>query len=116
VHPNYADKHDGNHQPLLNHGPVLKINANQRYSSNSETGAMFRHLCEQADVPVQDFVMRSDLACGSTIGPITATELGVRTVDVGIPQWGMHSVRETCGTADPAYLYQVLKEFYASDL
>ena len=116
IHPNYAQKHDDNHRPVLNHGPVIKINANQRYSTNSETGAMFRQLCEQADVPVQDFVMRSDMACGSTIGPITATEVGVRTVDVGVPQWAMHSIRETCGASDPYYLYQVLKGFYASSL
>ena len=77
---------------------------------------MFRQLCQQADVPVQDFVMRSDMACGSTIGPITATEVGVRTVDVGVPQWAMHSIRETCGARDPYYLYQVLKGFYASSL
>ena len=116
IHPNYAQKHDDNHRPLLNRGPVIKVNANQRYATNSETGAIFRQLCDEADVPVQDFVMRSDMACGSTIGPITASEIGVRTVDVGIPQWGMHSIRETCGSRDPHYLYQVLKGFYASDL
>lgn len=115
IHPNFSHKHDGNHGPLLNKGPVLKMNANQRYSSNSETGAIFKNLCELADVPVQDFVMRSDMACGSTIGPITATEVGVKTVDVGVPQWGMHSIRETCGSKDPYYLYRVLKGFYASD-
>ncbi len=113
IHPNYSDKHDGNHGPILNQGPVIKTNANQRYASNSETSARFRHLCEQENVPVQDFVTRSDMGCGSTIGPITATEIGVKTVDVGVPQFAMHSIRETCGSKDPYYLYKVLKAFYS---
>jgi aspartyl aminopeptidase len=112
VHPNYADKHDANHGPILNNGPVLKVNANQRYASNSETGAMFKHLCELADVPVQSFVVRSDMACGSTIGPITASEIGVRTVDVGVPTFGMHSVRELAGRWDAFYLYRAFKQFF----
>jgi len=112
VHPNYADKHDANHGPILNNGPVLKVNANQRYASNSETSAMFKHLCELADVPVQSFVVRSDMACGSTIGPITASEIGVRTVDVGVPTFGMHSIRELAGRWDAFYLYRVFKQFF----
>jgi aspartyl aminopeptidase len=112
IHPNYADKHDENHGPILNDGPVLKVNANQRYASNSQTGALFRHLCELADVPVQSFVVRSDMACGSTIGPITASELGVKTVDVGVPTFAMHSIRELAGRWDAYYLYRVLKQFF----
>lgn len=112
VHPNYADKHDSNHGPILNDGPVLKVNANQRYASNSQTGALFKHLCELADVPVQSFVVRSDMACGSTIGPITASEIGVNTVDVGVPTFGMHSIRELAGRWDAYYLYRVLKQFF----
>ncbi len=112
VHPNYADKHDGNHGPLLNNGPVIKINANQRYASNSETSSVFMHLCERADVPVQSFVVRSDMACGSTIGPITASEIGVKTVDVGVPTFAMHSIRELAGRWDAYYLYRVLKQFF----
>lgn len=112
IHPNYADKHDCNHSPLLNAGPVIKVNANQRYASNSETQALFRHLCEQENVPVQSFVVRSDMACGSTIGPITAAALGVKTVDVGIPQLAMHSIRELCGVKDPEYLYRVLRRHF----
>jgi len=112
VHPNYADKHDHNHGPVMNGGPVIKVNASQRYASNSETQAMFRHLCELEQVPVQSFVTRSDMACGSTIGPITAAAIGVRTVDVGIPQLAMHSIRELCGAKDPEYLWRVLKRFY----
>jgi len=114
VHPNFSDRHDNNHGPKMNEGPVIKINANQRYASNSETQAMFRHLCEQENVPVQAFVVRSDMACGSTIGPITATEIGVKTVDIGLPQLGMHSIRELCGARDPEYLCKVLKRFYSS--
>jgi len=112
VHPNFADKHDANHGPIMNEGPVIKVNANQRYSSNSETGAMFKHLCDLADVPVQSFVVRSDMACGSTIGPITASEIGVRTVDVGVPTFAMHSIRELAGRWDAFYLYRVLKQYY----
>jgi len=113
VHPNYPDKHDANHGPLLNAGPVIKVNANQRYASNSETQALFRHLCEKENIPVQSFVVRSDMACGSTIGPITAAALGVKTVDVGIPQLAMHSVRELCGIQDPEYLYRVLRRHFS---
>ena len=112
VHPNYADKHDANHGPILNNGPVIKINANQRYASNSETSAGFKHLCELADVPVQSFVVRSDMACGSTIGPITASEIGVKTVDVGVPTFAMHSIRELAGRWDAFYLYRVFKQFF----
>jgi len=112
VHPNYADKHDKNHGPVMNDGPVIKVNANQRYATSSETGAMFKHLCELADVPVQSFVVRSDMGCGSTIGPITASELGVKTVDVGVPTFAMHSVRELAGRWDAFYLYRALKVFF----
>jgi aspartyl aminopeptidase len=112
VHPNYLEKYDANHGPLLNDGPVIKINANQRYASNSETSALFKHLCDLADVPVQSFVVRSDMGCGSTIGPITASELGVKTVDVGVPTFAMHSIRELAGRWDAFYLYRVLKQFF----
>ncbi len=111
IHPNFEDRHDKNHGPLLNAGPVIKINANQRYASNSETSGVFRYFCKRLGVPVQTFVMRSDLACGSTIGPLTAGELGVRTLDVGIPQFAMHSIRELCGSADVDYLYRALRGF-----
>ncbi len=115
VHPNFSDKHDGNHGPLLNGGPVIKINANQRYASNSETSALFRHLAEQVEVPVQSFVVRTDMACGSTIGPITAAELGVKTLDIGVPQFAMHSIRELAGSQDAHGLYQVLQRFMRID-
>lgn len=113
IHPNYADKHDANHGPLLNQGPVIKTNANQHYASNSETAGLFRLLCEQVRVPVQSFSVRSDMSCGSTIGPITASTIGVRTLDVGIPTFAMHSIRETAGARDSDYLRQALVAFLA---
>ncbi|AXO62780.1 M18 family aminopeptidase [Ectopseudomonas oleovorans] len=114
VHPNYADKHDGNHGPKLNAGPVIKINSNQRYATNSETAGFFRHLCLENEVPVQSFVVRSDMGCGSTIGPITASQLGVRTVDIGLPTFAMHSIRELAGSHDLEHLVKVLTAFYSS--
>jgi aspartyl aminopeptidase len=112
IHPNYPDRHDENHGPVLNRGPVIKINANQRYASNSETAGLFRLLAEQESVPVQSFVVRTDMACGSTIGPITSGQTGVRTLDIGVPQFGMHSCRELTGARDAADLARVLKRFY----
>lgn len=114
IHPNFVDKHDANHGPLLNNGPVIKLNANQRYATNSETSAYFRHLCELESVPVQAFVVRTDMACGSTIGPITAAGIGLKTLDVGMPTWGMHSIRETAGTADMGYLINVLRRHFSA--
>jgi aspartyl aminopeptidase len=111
VHPNFAARHDENHGPLLNAGPVIKINANQRYASNSETAALFRQVCNELDIPVQSFVVRTDMACGSTIGPITAGELGVRTLDVGAPQFAMHSVRELAGTRDAWWLSRAMARY-----
>jgi len=113
IHPNYADKHDKNHGPILNQGPVIKTNANQRYASNSVTSAQFQQYCQQGDIPLQHFVVRSDMGCGSTIGPITAAELGIQTLDIGIAQWAMHSIRETAGTQDCEYLYQAIGLFIA---
>ncbi|MFY0990840.1 M18 family aminopeptidase [Halomonas sp. C05BenzN] len=111
LHPNFPDKHDAAHGPSLNGGPVIKVNANQRYATNSATAALFRDLCREAGEPVQTFVTRADMACGSTIGPITATELGVPTLDVGVAQWAMHSIRETAGVRDVASLTRVLTAF-----
>jgi aspartyl aminopeptidase len=100
VHPNYADQHEAQHQPQLNRGLVIKSNANQSYATNGETAAAFTLLCEQVGYEPQRFVVRSDLPCGSTIGPITAAELGIRTVDVGAPMLSMHSCREMAGALD----------------
>ncbi len=112
VHPNYAEKHDANHGPILNEGPVIKINNNQRYATNSETSAQFRAICADAGVPYQAFVTRADMGCGSTIGPITSSEVGVKTIDIGVPTFAMHSIRELAGSADSFNLVKVLKAFY----
>lgn len=112
IHPNYVDKHDPQHTPLLNSGPVIKVNANQRYASNSESIAFFKSICDKVGVSHQAFVMRSDLTCGSTIGPITATELGINTVDIGLATFGMHSIRELAGSEDGPALARVVSAFY----
>ena len=112
VHPNFASKHDAGHSPLLNGGPVIKVNVKQRYATNGVTASLFRQMCEMVDVPVQTFVSRSDLGCGSTIGPMTSAKLGVPTLDVGIPQLAMHSCRELTGSADPQRLSKVLAHFF----
>ncbi len=115
IHPNYLDKHDENHGPLLNHGPVIKTNANQRYATNSATAALIRLLAEQAGVPLQSFVTRTDMGCGSTIGPITTTEVGVKTLDIGVPTFAMHSIRELAGSDDGWMLKQLTDAFFKSD-
>ena len=112
IHPNFADRHDENHGPRLNAGPVIKVNANQRYATNSETAGLYRLLAEREGVPVQSFVVRTDMACGSTIGPITAGGTGVSTLDIGVPTFAMHSIRELAGTADAWNLSKVLTRFY----
>jgi aspartyl aminopeptidase len=113
THPNYVDKHEPAHWIELNRGPVIKINTNQRYASDAEGEAFFQGACERADVPFQKYFHRSNLACGSTIGPLTAANLGIRTVDVGAPQLSMHSARELCGAVDPALLTASLTACYA---
>lgn len=100
VHPNYSDMHEPQHQPQVNRGMVIKSNANQRYATDGASAAAFELFCQEAGFAPQRFVVRSDLPCGSTIGPITAAELGVQTVDVGAPMLSMHSCREMCGTLD----------------
>ena len=112
VHPNYADKHDDQHSPHLGCGPVIKINRNQRYATDSEGAARLRLLAERAEVDVQAFVMRADLACGSTIGPITATETGIPTTDLGVPTLAMHSIRELACVQDIPQLIALLQAFY----
>ncbi len=113
VHPNFPEKHDPQHLPLLNHGPVIKYNSNQRYATTSRSAALYKMIAAEADVPVQEFVMNNDLTCGSTIGPIAATNLGIQTVDIGIPSLAMHSIRETIGVKDPYMLYQTISHFYS---
>ena len=114
VHPNYADRHEPQHMPRLNAGPVTKVNTQQRYATDAETAGLFETLCREADVPCQHFVNRTDLRCGSTIGPISAARLGVRTVDVGNPMLSMHAVREMGGSEDPPRMVCVMASFLAS--
>ena len=112
VHPNYSEKHDARHMPVLNGGPVMKCNSNQRYATEGVSSAWFEMLCKKASVPVQKFVVRSDLGCGSTIGPITAANLGIRTIDIGNPMLSMHSIREMAGAKDHLPLIKVFKEYF----
>jgi aspartyl aminopeptidase len=113
IHPNYADRHEPLHAPLLGAGPVLKLNANQSYATDGPSAARFFQLCQRAGVAAQQYVVRSDLACGSTIGPITAAELGLSTVDIGNPLLSMHSIREMAACADVGALARLLDAFFA---
>ena len=114
VHPNYPDRHEPAHRPVPNLGPVLKVNANQRYATSPESAAVFLRTCDLAGVPHQVFVSKNTMPCGSTIGPITSTQLGIPTVDVGVAQLSMHSARELCGANDPALLAQVIARYFAA--
>jgi aspartyl aminopeptidase len=111
VHPNYADRHEPGHRPLIGKGPVIKTNANQSYASDARTSGLFSELCSAAGVVPQHFVTRSDLACGSTIGPISAARVGIPTVDVGNPMLSMHSCREMAGSGDVEPMLRVLRLF-----
>jgi aspartyl aminopeptidase len=113
THPNYREKHEPEHWIQLNQGPVIKINTTMRYASDAESEAAFQLACERAAVPHQKYFHRSNLACGTTIGPITAANLGMRTVDVGCPQLSMHSCRELAGAEDPALMVRALRAFLA---
>ncbi|MCT9820939.1 M18 family aminopeptidase [Microbacterium sp. W1N] len=114
VHPNYAEKHDPVVQPRLGSGPILKINANQRYATDAVGAAAWNDWCARAGVSSQEFVSNNAVPCGSTIGPITATRLGIRTVDVGIPILSMHSARELAGVSDLHDLSLVAREFFGA--
>ncbi len=113
VHPNYADKHDPGNQPQVNAGPLLKLNANQRYATDAVGAAVWLRACEAADVPTQRFVSNNAVPCGSTIGPSTATRLGVTTVDAGIGLLSMHSAREMCGVDDPWLISRAMQSYWA---
>lgn len=115
VHPAHTERHDLNHAPFINNGPVLKINGSQRYASDCESSAMFRYICRCADIPMQTFVMRSDMPCGSTIGPAISSSTGIKTVDVGAPTLGMHSIREITGSDDPFMLFKAINQFFSMD-
>ncbi len=112
VHPNYADKHDPQHRPVINGGPVIKVNASQAYASDGPAEAVFERACRRAGFAAQRYVCRNDIPCGSTIGPITAARLGIRGVDVGSPMLAMHSCREVAGSADPQRMVEALTEWW----
>lgn len=111
THPNYVDRHEPDHHITLNGGVVIKTNVNQRYASDAETVGIFAAACTDAGVPVQHFVGRNDIPCGSTIGPISSARLGIRTVDVGVAQLAMHSARELAGADDPSYYVAAMTAF-----
>lgn len=113
-HPSFPNAYEPGHKAMVNAGPVIKINANQRYTSDADSGARFMMLCEQAGVGYQQYAHRTDLGCGSTIGPIVAANLGISGVDVGCPMWAMHSIRESAGVLDHHAMIQVMKLAYRS--
>ncbi len=114
VHPNYAAKYESSHQPAMNRGTVIKVNANQRYATNSPGIVLLQECARAAGVPLQLFVVRNDSPCGSTIGPGLAASLGMRTLDLGNPQLSMHSIRETGGSKDVEHAVKLFDEFFES--
>jgi aspartyl aminopeptidase len=116
VHPNYPDKHDESFVPELNKGPVVKINAGQRYTTTAESSSLFIQMCRNLDIPVQKFIGRSDMPSGGTIGPITSSNLGIPSVDIGNPIWGMHSARETAGVKDQEHMIAALRAYLDNGL
>lgn len=111
-HPNFPGAYEPQHKVLINAGPVIKLNANQRYSTGGDTAARFIELCERVGVPYQQYTHRTDLGCGSTIGPIIAAKLGIASIDVGAPMWAMHSIRESAGVLDHGYMIAVLNAVF----
>ena len=113
VHPNYPEKACPSNRPLVNQGVVIKFSGNQRYTSDGVTAAVFRRICEKAGVPTQVFTNHSDIAGGSTLGNISALQVPVPCVDIGLPQLAMHSSYETAGSRDTAYLIEAAKVLFS---
>ncbi len=116
VHPNYPEKADPTNRPYLNGGIVIKFNANQKYTTDSVSEAVFKELCKKADVPFQTYVNRSDIAGGSTLGNISNSHVSINTVDVGLPQLAMHSPYETAGVKDTQYLIELIENFFTTQI
>lgn len=115
IHPNYSERHDARHAPMVNEGPVVKVNVNQRYATTPTTAALLGNIASNAGVRLQHFVSRNNIPCGSTIGPLAATRLGIPTVDIGVAQLSMHSAREVCGAHDPSLLRNLLIAHFSHD-
>ena len=111
-HPNHTEKHEPNHAPLLGKGIVLKTNAQKRYASDLMSSAQLRLLCERAGIPLQVFIMRNDMPCGSTVGPTVSANLGIPTVDIGEPMLSMHSIREMMAASDHADMIKLVAALY----
>lgn len=112
VHPNYSEKHQVAHDVGINKGIVAKVNHNQRYASDLVSTSILKIIAEKYKVPLQEFVVKNDSPCGSTIGPIVSSKTGIKSVDVGAPMWGMHSIRETGGVIDGVYYRDLFTGFY----
>lgn len=111
VHPNYQERHDPRHGPRVNEGPALKLNGNQRYATTAKGAAHLKSIAMKTETPLQTFVSRNNMPCGSTIGPIASTRLGIEAIDIGVPQLSMHSAREICGAEDPQHLLALMNGF-----
>lgn len=115
LHPNHPEKHDPVNRPIINAGPVIKIEGNQKYTTDSNSCAVFEMICKENTIPYQKFVNRSDMLGGGTLGNVSAGQLAIRSVDVGNPMWAMHSVRETSGVDDHTHMTNALKGFYKAE-